>query len=195
MRLKKNKGPHQKQFDQWLAQYKARVYESYFLAPRNLDIDIRECMESQASKPVILVIEDSADEWFILRWVLLEQFPEATLIWLSDANEILPKLNTGIQTEAELPQMILLDLYLPGLKTGLAVLQALKSHPLYQRIPVVVTSRSTDPDDIKEVYTYSANAYIVKPARPVEWKELLPMLRSLLEEENSTKNSAGNHKK
>ncbi|CAN5567843.1 hypothetical protein BH09BAC4_BH09BAC4_39200 [soil metagenome] len=195
MHLKKNKGPQRKQFEQWLAQYKARVYESFFLEPEKPGIDIEECMEAQASEPAILVIEDSADEWFIVRWVLLEQFPKATLTWVSDADEILTHLDTDVQTEAELPQLILLDLYLPTLKTGLSVLQALKSHPLYQRIPVMVTSRSTDPDDIKEAFTHSANSYVVKPARPMEWQQLLPLLRSLLGEGKVVKNPAGSYKK
>ncbi|WP_093827389.1 hypothetical protein [Spirosoma endophyticum] len=62
MQLKNNKRPHRSQFEQWLAQYKARMYESHFLELRRLGIDIEDWIESQASSPNILVIEDNPDE-------------------------------------------------------------------------------------------------------------------------------------
>lgn len=61
-----------------------------------------------------------------------------------------------------LPQLILLDLNLPG-KTGHEVLRAIKSHPHWQQIPILVLSSSSNPSDIQESYRLHVNAYLAKP--------------------------------
>lgn len=60
------------------------------------------------------------------------------------------------------PVVILLDLKLPKI-SGLDVLRALKSHPIYKRIPVVVLTTSKEDADVDTAYTVGANSYIVKP--------------------------------
>lgn len=60
------------------------------------------------------------------------------------------------------PVVILLDLKLPKVD-GLEVLKQLKNHPVYQVIPVVVLTTSTQDHDIKTAYQLGANSYIVKP--------------------------------
>ena len=133
---------------------------------------------SRADQLSILSIEDSADDWFITRWVLLQQFPEANLVWLSDATQVRDYLETCRQTEKGLPNLILLDLYLPTSAVGLGVLQVLKSHPVYGRIPTVVLSRSNQAQDIRDAFNHSANSYIVKPTNYQEWVEGLATLHT-----------------
>ena len=60
------------------------------------------------------------------------------------------------------PVVILLDLKLPKVD-GLEVLNQIKSHPVYQVIPVVVLTTSTQDQDVKTAYQLGANSYIVKP--------------------------------
>ncbi len=60
------------------------------------------------------------------------------------------------------PVVILLDLKLPKI-SGLDVLRALKSHPVYKRIPVVVLTTSKEDADVDTAYSVGANSYIVKP--------------------------------
>jgi hypothetical protein len=60
------------------------------------------------------------------------------------------------------PTVILLDLKLP-IYNGLEVLQRLKSHETFQKIPVVVLTSSRESRDIQEAYRLGANSYIVKP--------------------------------
>lgn len=43
------------------------------------------------------------------------------------------------------------------------MLRALKSHPVYKRIPVVVLTTSKEDADIDTAYTLGTNSYIVKP--------------------------------
>lgn len=63
---------------------------------------------------------------------------------------------------APIPVVILLDLKLPKVD-GLDVLHQLKIHPLFQRIPVVVLTTSSEERDIQSAYERGANSYIVKP--------------------------------
>lgn len=63
---------------------------------------------------------------------------------------------------APLPVVILLDLKLPKLD-GIEVLRALKAHPRYSTIPVVVLTSSDEDRDVKTAYALGVNSYIVKP--------------------------------
>jgi hypothetical protein len=59
------------------------------------------------------------------------------------------------------PKVILLDLKLPKI-SGLQVLKTLKLHSVYQHIPVVVLTSSSEERDVYTAYDYGANSYIVK---------------------------------
>lgn len=63
---------------------------------------------------------------------------------------------------ASLPLVILLDLNLPKL-SGLEVLKALKAHPVYRTIPVVILTTSKEDRDLQAAYQAGVNSYIVKP--------------------------------
>lgn len=60
------------------------------------------------------------------------------------------------------PVVILLDLNLPKVN-GLEVLEAIKKHPDFRTIPVVVLTTSSESRDVKTSYQLGANSYIVKP--------------------------------
>jgi two-component system response regulator len=60
------------------------------------------------------------------------------------------------------PKVIFLDLKLPKV-SGLEVLQAIKSNPLTQSIPVVMVTSSREDPDIKKAYELGVNSYVVKP--------------------------------
>ena len=60
-----------------------------------------------------------------------------------------------------IPKVILLDLKLPKIG-GLQVLKTFKLHSIYQHIPVVVLTSSSEERDVHTAYEYGANSYIVK---------------------------------
>ena len=165
-------------FDRWMALYRARVYEALQLQEqaRLAALESQRLGLLEMDKPTILVIEDNADEWFMIRWVLLQQFPEAVAVWISDSTDVFPYLESCIRHEKELPKMILMDLYLPDILAGLTILQAFKAHRLYRQIPTVVVSRSGDPGDIGQAFAHDCNSYIVKPTRFNEWLDGFSLL-------------------
>lgn len=71
---------------------------------------------------------------------------------------------------ADCPCLVILDIRLPDLD-GLAVLKRLKQDRLYELIPVVIMSTSTNPRDLKRAYDLQANAYVTKSADHREFFE------------------------
>ena len=61
-----------------------------------------------------------------------------------------------------LPNLILLDLKLPGID-GFEVLRQLKATPVLKRLPVVILTSSKEEGDRALSYDIGANSYLVKP--------------------------------
>jgi CheY-like chemotaxis protein len=61
-----------------------------------------------------------------------------------------------------LPGLLLLDLNLPYW-SGFEVLEWIRHQPQLRRLPVVVFTSSSRPDDIARAYDAGANGYLVKP--------------------------------
>ena len=68
----------------------------------------------------------------------------------------------GRYSSAVTPDLILLDLNLPGLD-GRAVLKEIKQDAELRRIPVTILTSSTADRDINQTYDLGANCYLVKP--------------------------------
>lgn len=60
------------------------------------------------------------------------------------------------------PALILLDLKLPKVN-GLEVLERLKRHEKFRKIPVVMLTTSAEDRDIQAAYALGVNSYIIKP--------------------------------
>lgn len=65
-------------------------------------------------------------------------------------------------TSKNRPDLILLDLNLPGM-SGIDVLQQIKNEETLLSIPVVILTSSDDEHDISQTYSHHANCYITKP--------------------------------
>ncbi len=64
-------------------------------------------------------------------------------------------------------RLILLDLKLPKIN-GFEVLEALRSKPEFEAIPIVILTSSAVESDVVKAYSLGANSYIVKP---IDYKE------------------------
>ena len=74
-----------------------------------------------------------------------------------------------------LPNLILLDLKLPGVD-GFEVLRQVKSTPILKRLPVVVLTSSKEEGDRALSYDIGANSYLVKP---VSFEGFLNVVRQI----------------
>ena len=116
----------------------------------------------------ILVVEDEEDNRRIMRDLLT-----------SVGYEII-EAGTGLEgvtaAETQLPDLILMDIQLPGLD-GYEATRRIKNNPTLRHIPIiVVTSYALSGDDIK-AFEAGCNAYISKPFSP---RVLLAKVREYL---------------
>ena len=68
----------------------------------------------------------------------------------------------GRHSHADRPDLILMDLRLPG-KSGLEVLAEIKGDVDLRQIPVVILTSSKAKQDIQKSYSLHANCYVIKP--------------------------------
>ncbi len=77
--------------------------------------------------------------------------------------------------ENPLPSLILLDLSMPG-KTGLEVLQWIRTQPLLADLPVIVLTSSNQQSDFRRARVLGASGYLIKPGDP---EDLLLIVKTL----------------
>ena len=73
------------------------------------------------------------------------------------------------------PKLLLLDLKMPR-KTGLEVLEWIKSNPQSRPLKVVVLTTSTELRDVSLAYQLGAKSFLVKPA---DFERTLTLIRAL----------------
>lgn len=102
----------------------------------------------------ILIVDDVVSNVLLLKALLkTEQYQVITA-------------NSGFQAielvEAEMPDLILLDVMMPGL-SGFDVSQQLKSNPKYSDIPIIFLTALNSYEDIVKGFQLGANDFITKP--------------------------------
>jgi len=118
-------------------------------------------LESTQSNPPILLVEDNpVDIDLTLRAFARRKLANSVLV-ARDGEEALAWIPRWEAGETK-PAVILLDLNIPRID-GLTVLKALKTHPEFRDIPIVVLTTSKEDRDISKAYELGANSYIVKP--------------------------------
>lgn len=109
----------------------------------------------------ILLVEDNPMDVDLTRRAFVKRKLANPLEVARDGEEALTWIGKW-DAGAQRPLVILLDLNLPKL-SGLEVLRALKSHPIYKTIPIVILTTSKEDKDLHEAYVNGVNSYIVKP--------------------------------
>jgi two-component system cell cycle response regulator DivK len=117
---------------------------------------------------LILVVEDQEDNRRILRDLLT-----------NSGYEVIEAINgvEGVSSaETYHPDLILMDIQLPGID-GYEATRQIKANPDLQKIPIiVVTSYALSGDDLK-AFEAGCDAYVAKPFSP---RELLAKIREYL---------------
>lgn len=117
----------------------------------------------------IIIVEDNADQWLIIRAALTQSFPEVEPIWLNTTSQAISYMETHSQDADKFPKLILTDLFLPRREDGLALLEFIETYKLSRKPPVIVLSSSQDHDDIEKCYSFGIASYIVKPETFHQW--------------------------
>lgn len=116
------------------------------------------------SDPIkILLVEDNPGDALLTRETLEVSKILHELFHVETGTAALEFLrNEGAYEDAPKPDMMLLDLNLPGMD-GREVLAVVKQDPELRRIPVVVLTSSQAEEDVVRSYNLHANAYVTKP--------------------------------
>ena len=115
-------------------------------------------------KPVdILLVEDNAGDAVLVQRAFELGRISNRIFTVSDGEEAIAFLkNQGIHNEAPRPDLIILDLNMPGMD-GREALAEIKADPNLLSIPVIVMTSSDDERDIDNSYKLHVNCYIRKP--------------------------------
>lgn len=131
-------------------------------------------------KPLtVLLVEDDPAHAEIVRRNFADFFSENRLEHVSDGRTALDYLyRRGAFADpprAPRPDLVLLDLRLPGVD-GLTVLRTVKEDPPLASIPVVILTTSAAETDVSRAYAHQANSYLVKP---VDFGEFVSLMETL----------------
>jgi CheY-like chemotaxis protein len=107
----------------------------------------------------ICLIDDDPDHVTIISRAIQEMDGETVVKTLSDGALALDWL----QSVEQLPDLILLDINMPGL-SGFDVLARLKRDERLKRVPVVMLTSSDLTADVARAYELGASGYISKPS-------------------------------
>lgn len=102
----------------------------------------------------VLIAEDEANIAESLSFILGREGHEVLAV--ADGAAALRQLH------GELPDLLILDVMLPGLN-GFEVLKAIKSDPRLKSLPVIVLTAKTQPQDRELAEAIGVSAYLTKP--------------------------------
>lgn len=119
-------------------------------------------MEHPASDSIVLIEDNPADVETVRR--AIDQSDRDVFLEVvtggTDAIRMVRESVSG--AEIRIPDLILLDLNLPGVD-GRELLQGFNQSRAFGEVPIVVLTTSNNDDDIRYSYRNGANAYVVKP--------------------------------
>lgn len=113
-----------------------------------------------------MIVEDEPTDALLLLKALQSHLADARIEHASTGAAALNYL-TGCEEYAnrhagQLPQLILMDLKLPGI-SGFELLARVKSIDNLKEIPVVILTSSNESKDVRRAFATGANSYLVKP--------------------------------
>lgn len=123
-----------------------------FLKQQNLRIPA----ELLSASPTILIVEDEKEVAAWLGEVLHDQCPGYRILTAHDG------FVAGEMVMAEHPDLVLLDLYLPGID-GFEVCRRIKSDPRTRGAAVIAMTAHPSPETEKTILDAGAAAYMAKP--------------------------------
>jgi DNA-binding response OmpR family regulator len=83
------------------------------------------------------------------------------------------------ESEGELPDLLILDLNLPGMN-GFELLGELRKDSVLAEVPVLVFSSSQHEKDVRRAYAEGANGYLMKPLDFTELVEVAATVDEML---------------
>jgi two-component system, response regulator len=128
----------------------------------------RTADDVMAGPITILLVEDNPDDE-ALTVQALRTHTNATVEVARDGQEALDYL---VNNANDLPRLVLLDLKLPNID-GLEVLRRVRADERTRRVPVVILTGYSAPNDVAAAYRSGANSYVRKPVDFDQFAEVI----------------------
>jgi len=125
---------------------------------KKIGIWFKTCFLINMKRNNIFIIDDDADDRKIILDAFKEDNPQVDYTFFENAESFLKTLYSSTQ----LPDLILLDLNMPGM-LGLQVLKELKSSRTYAVIPIIILTTSVREKDKQNAYEIGVNCFLQKP--------------------------------
>ncbi len=128
-------------------------------------------------RTVVIIAEDDPDDRLLIQDAIKEaSLQPIDVFFVQDGAEMLDYLyhrgKYGDKGKAPHPELVLLDLNMPK-KSGMEVLEEIKSDPALRTIPVVVLTTSHEPQHISRSYELGGNGFVTKPESYHQLVELM----------------------
>ena len=124
----------------------------------------------------ILLIEDSPSDANLTMQSLEQAKITNRLHWVEEGEAAMDFLyQRGEYINAPRPDLIVLDLNLPGMD-GREILAEVKADPDLRRIPVVVLTTSSNEEDVFRSYDLNANCYVTKPFNVQQFIQVVQLI-------------------
>jgi CheY-like chemotaxis protein len=119
-----------------------------------------------AAAPTVLLVDDDPGVGPWLSQVLISQRPDCRVLLAQDG------YSAGEAVTAERPDVVILDLYMPGLD-GFAVCRKIKSRPATRKTVVIAITAHFSPEAEKAILDAGAAACLAKPIDTTALRRLL----------------------
>jgi CheY-like chemotaxis protein len=117
---------------------------------------------------LVFIVDDDPDDRQVILDAFIKNNADLDYEFIDSAQELLNKL---YEKDVSYPNLILLDLNMPGIM-GLQALKEIRLNKKFSQIPILVLTTSTLNSDRKSAYELGASCFLTKPdsfAKMVEY--------------------------
>lgn len=133
------------------------------------------------SNRVILLAEDNEDDVFFMERAVKTCGITHPLRVVRDGQAVIDYLSGSSEysdrTAFPLPFLIFLDLKMPN-KSGLEVLNWIRSQAAWQQLLVLILTTSREESDVRRAYALGVNSFLVKPPNANQLNELIKLVKA-----------------